>query len=243
MAEYKPPPFPVGLHPGGTKPSAQALQRALKAAGYLASSVGLADAYGPATQAAVKKFHAANPAFGRSSDPAIGPLGWAELHREAYAPKAAGSVEPVHDYRRVTYSGRTVNVRTRVMLEAAASIYGGSFVVLQGSYNRGGVSASAGTHDGGGVVDIDALSMSSAKRLKALKALRQVGFAAWLRTPAEGFGYHFHACAIGDREMASVARSQVRDYFNGRSGLASGTRDTASASVGRPWPAWANKYR
>ncbi|MFD8117106.1 CHAP domain-containing protein [Streptomyces microflavus] len=145
--------------------------------------------------------------------------------------------EPAHDYTRTTYGGRRVNQRTKAMLEAAARIHGSGFSVSQGSYNPGGVAASAGTHDGGGVVDI----ASSSNAL--LKALRQVGFAAWVRTPAEGFSYHIHACAIGDREMSSGARNQVRAYFNGRNGLASNRADSAPASVGRPWPSWAAKYR
>src|SRR5690606_37754794 len=55
---------------------------------------------------------------------------------------------------RTTFSGRTVNERTRDMLAAAEEILGFDIVVTQGSYNAGGVAASAGTHDGGGAVDI-----------------------------------------------------------------------------------------
>jgi LysM repeat protein len=238
---YAPPAFPAGLKPDSSSPSAKPLQKALKAAGYMAQSVTLADNYGPVTQTSVKKFHAANPSFGSATDGAIGPLGWAELHREAYGgtgttptptPPPADDDEPAHDYRRVTFGGKTVNVRTKVMLEAA-----GVTSLSQGSYNAGGVAASAGTHDGGGVVDIPSSSTT------LLKKLREVGFAAWIRTPAEGFSYHIHACAIGDREMSSVARNQVKSYFNGRNGLANNGPDSAPASVGRPYPAWAAKYR
>ncbi|MFD3572798.1 N-acetylmuramoyl-L-alanine amidase [Streptomyces sp. NPDC058644] len=84
---YTPPSFPKGLAPGRKSPSAKPLQRALKAAGYLAKSVPEADAYGPQTQAAVAKFHNAHPAYrasGTRHDPAIGPRGWAALHRLAY---------------------------------------------------------------------------------------------------------------------------------------------------------------
>ncbi|MFD5057439.1 CHAP domain-containing protein [Streptomyces sp. NPDC058394] len=84
---YTPPAFPKGLAPGRTKPSARGLQRALKAAGYLAKSVAEADTYGPQTQAAVAKFHNTHPTYrakGTSYDPAIGPRGWAGLHRLAY---------------------------------------------------------------------------------------------------------------------------------------------------------------
>lgn len=82
---YTPPAFPSGLAPGRQNPSAKGLQRALKAAGYMPESVTLADNYGPSTQAAVGRFHIANPEFAAfHGDPAIGPRGWAHLHLEAY---------------------------------------------------------------------------------------------------------------------------------------------------------------
>ncbi|WP_405948886.1 glycoside hydrolase family 25 protein [Streptomyces prunicolor] len=84
---YTPPKFPTGLAPGKAKPSAVTLQRALKAAGYMAKSVAEAPNYGPKTQAGVVKFHNAHPTYrakGKASDPAIGPKGWAALFRLAY---------------------------------------------------------------------------------------------------------------------------------------------------------------
>ncbi|MEV0553129.1 N-acetylmuramoyl-L-alanine amidase [Streptomyces sp. NPDC050597] len=87
-AAYTPPKFPTGLAPNKATSSAKSLQRALKAAGFLAKSVAEADNYGPATQSAVAKFHNAHPTYraaGKSHDPAIGPKGWAYLHRLAYS--------------------------------------------------------------------------------------------------------------------------------------------------------------
>ncbi|MET7450691.1 glycoside hydrolase family 25 protein [Streptomyces sp. NPDC005574] len=84
---YTPPPFPVGLAPNKAKPSAVTLQRALKAAGYMPKSVPESPHYGPQTQAGVIKFHNAHPTYraaGKTYDPAIGPKGWAALHRLAY---------------------------------------------------------------------------------------------------------------------------------------------------------------
>lgn len=255
-SKYSPPAFPTGLRPGSARPSARGLQAALKAAGYMAKSITPADNYGPNTEAGVAAFHRANPDLSDGGyDPIIGAKGWAELHREAYGGAAASKPtptpaapvttptfqEPVHDYKRVYYGGRLVNARTAVMLKRARSAMGmsGEFPLTQGSYNRG-VSASAGTHDGGGVVD---LNTSGLNVNATLRALRQAGFAAWYRTPSEGFAYHIHACAIGDREMAYGARSQVSSYFQGRNGLAGNGWDTAPASVGRPYPSWAAKYR
>lgn len=251
---YTPPPFPAGLRPDSNNPSAKGLQAALKAAGYMSKTVAAADNYGPATQAAVAHFHKLHPALSSDAyDPEIGPKGWEVLHREAFgkakapapvtqAPPATTTTasEPPADYHRLYYGGKLVNVRTKVMLDRARGLMSlaGPFNLTQGSYNRG-VSASAGTHDGGGVVDVN----TSGLNVNAtLRALRQAGFAAWYRTPAEGFAYHIHAVAIGDREMSSGARQQVSAYFNGRNGLANNRYDTAPASVGRPIPAWARRY-
>ena len=73
------PAFPQGLGPGKNKPSAIPLQRQLKKAGFMPNSVVENANYGPATQAAVAKFHNRNPGFrspGKTYDPAIGPKGW-----------------------------------------------------------------------------------------------------------------------------------------------------------------------
>ncbi len=249
--KYTAPAFPAGLRPDSAKPSAKGLQAALKAAGYMQKGIAPADNYGPSTQAAVALFHRAHPAISEAEyDPEIGPTGWKVLHEEAYggadkpkvpapAPQATESTagEPAHDYRRVTYGGKTVNVRTKVMLQRAQGLMSraSEFPLTQGSYNKG-VAASAGTHDGGGCVDINTNGLNVSV---AVQALRKAGFAAWYRTPAQGFSPHIHAVAIGDRELASVARSQVVSYFNGRDGLAGNRAD----STARPYPKWAAKYR
>ncbi|RZD85290.1 N-acetylmuramoyl-L-alanine amidase [Streptomyces albidoflavus] len=85
---YTPPKFPAGLAPNRSKPSARSLQRVLKTCGFMPRSVPEDDNYGPQTQAAVNRFHAAHPSYraaGKSYDPAIGPKGWAHLHRTAHA--------------------------------------------------------------------------------------------------------------------------------------------------------------
>ncbi|WP_237693845.1 N-acetylmuramoyl-L-alanine amidase [Streptomyces sp. SID2888] len=84
---YSPPPFPTGLAPDRATPSARTLQRALKSAGFMPTSVAEADNYGPQTQKAVAAFHNAYPQYrsqGVSYDPAIGPKGWAALFTLAY---------------------------------------------------------------------------------------------------------------------------------------------------------------
>lgn len=245
---YTPPPFPTGLRPGSKSPSAKKLQAALKVCGFMPKLVPFADMYGPATRKAVAAFYRVYPQFASSpADTAIGPHGWAFLFTLAYGHEVVVSDgEPAHDYHRVTYGGHTVNVRTRTMLENAKHLlteYDWTPRLTQGSYNPGGVAASKGTHDGGGCVDVNVSTMSANGRLDCLRALRRAGFAAWIRTPAEGFGYHIHAVAIGDRELAPLAKTQVGDYFAGRNGLVNHGPDTAPATVGRPYPSWAAKYK
>ena len=79
------PPFPVGIGPGKTSPSAIPLQRQLKKAGFMATSVPEAANYGPKTQEAVARFHNKHTEFrapGDDWDTRIGPKGWAYLFQK-----------------------------------------------------------------------------------------------------------------------------------------------------------------
>ncbi|GLY38505.1 peptidoglycan-binding protein [Amycolatopsis sp. NBRC 101858] len=127
---------------------------------------------------------------------------------------------PVSAGSRVSYRGVTINTRTKAMLLEAERLTGTTVSLTQGSYNPGGVDASAGTHDGGGAMDISVSGMSSTTRTNFIKALRQVGFAAWYRTPAQGFAYHVHAEAVSDPDLSSGAQHQTGDYYLGMNGLA-----------------------
>jgi hypothetical protein len=146
-----------------------------------------------------------------------------------------------------TYGGRRVNTRTRQMLAAADAKLPFAIRLTQGSYNPGGVGASAGTHDGGGVVDVTVTGLTTTQRWQLVRALRTVGFAAWLRTPAQGFAYHVHAVAIGDPDLwqqdgGHVARDQVCDYWRGRNGLASHAADNTPSAY-RVAFTWWERYR
>ena len=92
--------------------------------------------------------------------------------------------------------------------------------VTQGEYSNGALSA--GTHSGGGVVDIAA----GPGDYGMVAALRAAGFAAWLRTPAEGFAYHIHAVLMSAPDLSPEARAQVASYLAGGNGLANGGPDT-----------------
>ena len=127
---------------------------------------------------------------------------------------------PRDPYQRTTHDGNTVNWRTKAMLLEMERRLGYELSVSQGSYNSG-VSASAGTHDGGGAVDLSAFDWKN-----KVHAGRAVGFAMWHRPAIAGlWPEHIHGIAIGDKEMSSGAAAQVVDYRNHRDGLASHARD------------------
>lgn len=140
-------------------------------------------------------------------------------------------------YTRINFRGVTISARTRDMILAAEKILGWQLVPTQGSYNKGGVTASAGTHDGGGAVDFRARDLAAAKKAAAVTALREVGFAAWHRLPSEGnWVEHIHCIAVGDAELSAGAKAQVADYKAGLNGLANNRADNGTrAYVNVTW--------
>ncbi|HEY7596079.1 MAG TPA: peptidoglycan-binding protein [Actinophytocola sp.] len=128
--------------------------------------------------------------------------------------------------KRLSSHGATMNARTKAMLAKAEDRLGRTLTITQGSYNPGGDPSSAGTHDGGGVLDISVRNMSTSTQTKVVRTLRQVGFAAWRRTPSQGdWPFHIHAVAISDTDMSPAAQHQVGDYYLGRNGLANRAPD------------------
>lgn len=134
--------------------------------------------------------------------------------------------------------GKMLNYRTLEMLEIAERRYaawlgltGVEWVLSQGSWSN--ATASAGTHAGGGALDIDATSWdTAAERDRIVLELRRIGFAAWYRPKlvrADGslvWNPHIHAIAIGDRELSPAADDQVTAYRFGHNGLADNGPDT-----------------
>ena len=180
----------------GAHDSVLLVEQALQAKGLLASN--FVDGYfGTSTIEAYSQYQKSLGYTGLDASGLPGKTSLEKLGEGRYtvsSPVSAGS--------QVTYHSKTLNTRTKAMLVAAEGIYGSQVTLTQGSYNPGGVDASAGTHDGGGAMDISVSGISSANRTKLLTALRKVGFAAWLRTPAQGFDYHIHAMAISDPDLS-----------------------------------------
>jgi peptidoglycan hydrolase-like protein with peptidoglycan-binding domain len=242
------------LKTGSSGHKVEQLQHQLAALRYYKSSID--GDFGPATRHAVTLFQREH---GLTPDGTLGPVGRLALAQAAEAARPVlphsgpwqTAPAPAHDYRRVQVDGHTVNVRTRQMIGRAQKYLNDMGVhanirLVQGSYHPG-VSASAGTHDGGGVIDIHSSSLSAAHADKLVKALRMAGFAAWRRGVNDSFDPHIHAVAIGDRQMTSSARSQVREYFAGGDGLVGSARDIHLTStghhIGRPTPNWVNRFR
>jgi hypothetical protein len=75
-----------------------------------------------------------------------------------------------------------------------------------------------------------------------VKALRTVGFAAWLRNPSQGdWPYHIHAAAVSDPDLSGAARNQIHDYYFGRNGLANHAADDTPPAYRVPFTWW-EKY-
>jgi hypothetical protein len=125
-------------------------------------------------------------------------------------------------YEIVTWRGCRFDRYTVAAIQATEARLGFQLRIFQGSYNVGRVTASAGTHDGGGAVDVAATSDPA----RVVRALRAVGFAAWHRPELPGvWGEHIHAILIGNTKAAPSALRQVTAYRNHRDGLASNAPD------------------
>jgi hypothetical protein len=142
---------------------------------------------------------------------------------------------------RTTYDGHVVNLRTKHMLRAASHRLGRRchLGITQGSYNAGGVSQSAGTHDGGGAADLDMGRLCGKRTRHVVRALRVVGFAAWHRVAIPGvWGEHIHAIAISDPDLAPAAQDQVWDFYVHRDGLADNAADAGPRVGFNTWEAY-----
>lgn len=123
-------------------------------------------------------------------------------------------------YELTTHDGKTVDKYTDWNLRQAEKKLGYPLTIVQGSYHKG-VGASAGTHDGGGVVDLLPWDWQN-----KVHVLRELGFAAWHRPAIRGtWSEHIHAVLIGNTKASSAAKAQVLAYKNGRDGLRSNRPD------------------
>jgi len=235
-AQVDPPKPDTGLTPGAGDHVIQ-VERALNAKGLLAS--GSVDGhYGTSTVSAYAAWQRSLGYTGIDANGIPGPTSLTSLGQNRYT-----VTRPVNTGSRTdSYSGKRVNTRTRNMLSAADGMLSWSLVLTQGSYTSSNP-ASAGTHDGGGVVDISVTNLTTTQRWQTVKALRTVGFAAWLRNPSQGdWPYHIHAAAVSDPDLSQSARNQIHDYYFGRNGLANHAADDTPTAYRMPFTWW-EKYR
>ena len=235
-AQIDPPKANTGLTPGAGSHVLE-VERALNAKGLLSS--GAVDGhYGTSTVSAYAAWQRSLGYSGIDANGIPGPTSLTRLGDGRFTVTRTVSTGSRTD----TYGGERVNTRTRNMLAAADAMLSWSLVLLQGSYTSANPS-SAGTHDGGGVIDTSVTNLTTTQRWETVRALRTVGFAAWLRNPSQGsWPYHIHAAAVSDPDLASAARNQIHDYYFGKNGLASHAPDDTPTAYQVAFTWW-EKYR
>jgi hypothetical protein len=113
-----------------------------------------------------------------------------------------------------------LNKRTVAALDVVHEKLGYELTIVQGSYHKT-TAASAGTHDGGGAVDLAPFEAD-----KKVHAMRAVGFAAWHRLPSQGdWPEHVHGILRGDQELSPQAAAQIVSFDDHRNGLANNAAD------------------
>jgi hypothetical protein len=113
--------------------------------------------------------------------------------------------------------------KTMAFLQTMEHRLGYPLTVVQGCYSGGAVSASAGTHDGGGVVDL--VSWDSKRKVKVA---RELGAFAWFRPDLPGvWGEHIHLGIRSHGSLSSAAKAQQADFDANpaRNGLANNAVD------------------
>lgn len=143
--------------------------------------------------------------------------------------------------KKVTWRGVTLDARTADMMNELDKLVGKiPLHPTQGSYHDGPLSA--GTHNGGGAIDLSIHGLTHDNILTVIKYANQIGFeASWWRTfPEWTQGDHIHMIATGAPDLNVVAANQitaVRAGFNGLGHLGRGGPDRHKKlrTKGRTW--------
>ncbi|HEX6516852.1 MAG TPA: hypothetical protein VF049_14885 [Nocardioidaceae bacterium] len=117
--------------------------------------------------------------------------------------------------QRITWRGHRFNRRSVAAFVEVERRLGYRLHIYQGSYNTS-VSASAGTHAGGGAVDCH----GRGHWRDEVRVMREVGWIAWHRTIPPFDTEHIHAILRGDPDLSPAARDQCRDWAHHLDGLA-----------------------
>jgi hypothetical protein len=118
---------------------------------------------------------------------------------------------------------------------------GGNYpAITQGGYNKGGVAASAGTHDRD-AHDYGIKAFSSSRKLLWENCTWEVGFASWLRPYIAGlWPAHCHALPKGG-DLSAGAKAQITQWFQGDDALKSDKnypRIDSSGFKARTWESY-----
>jgi len=143
-------------------------------------------------------------------------------------------------YDRVYFRGFPMNARDAAMVLDAERRFGATVAITQGPFHPG-VGASSGTHDGGGAIDWSLSGMSSRRKRKWDRAVKDTGWCAWHRPYVyQLWPEHEHGVARGCRNLSELARWQADVAFDARkSGLVDGAYDGSY----RPDPEVEFQYR
>jgi hypothetical protein len=141
---------------------------------------------------------------------------------------------------RIPFLGVLLDQQTITAFLAAERMAGFPLEIMQGSWSTG-VSASAGTHAGGGALDVSLRDAAGNLRpdleqVRIVWAMRRAGLRTWRRTPAQGFPYHAHGIMSGDPLVSPAAASQLVQWNAGQNGLADHgpDDDPINVAAGRP---------
>ena len=140
----------------------------------------------------------------------------------------------------VTENGEKIDTRTAAMFHKAETISGTDMTIEQGV---GDASDSAGTHLGGGVIDIATVDRPDEITAR-VNALRAVGFAAWYRNWDQR--WHIHAVAISDPLLGADSHDrlcQVYQYVFGGEGLGQCPADGSVPGTDRAIITWEDYLR
>jgi hypothetical protein len=117
-------------------------------------------------------------------------------------------VKPPDPFERCTYNGARMDQKTKTYAQCLEKDLGYSLTILQGCYNAGGVSASAGTHDGGGVLDLAPYDWERKQR-----AARNRGGFYWHRPTLPGvWSEHIHGGIRNHGKLSPAAARQQDDF-------------------------------
>lgn len=135
---------------------------------------------------------------------------------------------------KVTINGKTLTERVWALLDdaklAAKLPSTAAARVIQGSWSN--VDASAGTHSGGGAIDLSIRGLNRDEQLRLVHELRKRRALAWLRTVEFGWNdpdnEHIHVIVEDEPELSWSAKAQVAAYKLGLNGLKSKKKDPHS---------------